>query len=845
MTNTVIGYQSSGCTEEDNRVMTVDDEYLYSFGTWVRRRRKTLDLTQATLAQRVGCAEVTIRKLEADAFRPSREFADRLALCLDIPIDQRDLFVQVARAERSVDQLATPLASSAPAAPALTLPEPVGVPEPDEEAVARHVSVLDRNCQALLTKVKTIWISGVLNHSLYQQVLIKLALVGCSSAVRRPHDLLVQRPEAPELPVPAGTPISEVFDQASGELLILGEPGAGKTTLLLELLQELLERAERDSTHPLPVVFPLSTWGKRELPLNEWMVDELVKRYGVPGKLARTWIEADHILPLLDGLDEVDQDHRATCVDAINDYHQQHGLQPLVVCSRISDYEQLVAKLQLHDAVRVQSLSDAQIDAYLASLGPCVAPVQAALHADPTLRSLLDTPLMLHIITLTYAGQLDDALQTLGSPEERRSQLFAAYIQRMFERGPAKQPYSMDQTMRWLKWLAWQMRQHDQTIFFLERMQPDWLPSRMRWLPTIGLALFVAFVSGIFFGLGTYFGNGVMNGLLIGISNCVLMGIHAAYAREITCVEVVQWSWKRRPDTPYSPLAGMIYGLIGGCLGGQVSGWQVGVVVGLGICLLYWLIDRLTHSEIETKTVPNQGIRRSARNGIIFGLIGGLVIGLAGGSGTLMAVVNRDTETSKVAAAAGMVTLKAAVAAGIVTSKAAAANDMVTAKAAVAVVMVTAKVAAAANGMVTSKEAAANGANTQRSGLEEVLQSYIFTALAGGLFFGLMNGGRACLQHFVLRGLLVRNEAAPWRYVAFLDFAAQRILLRKVGGGYMFIHRLLRDYLAEEYVQDLEQAARRMQSPQPAHRRLGRRVIPTVPVCPLPASLRKRLVSFE
>lgn len=35
------------------------------------------------------------------------------------------------------------------------------------------------------------------------------------------------------------------------------------------------------------------------------------------------------------------------------------------------------------------------------------------------------------------------------------------------------------------------------------------------------------------------------------------------------------------------------------------------------------------------------------------------------------------------------------------------------------------------------------------------------------------------------------------RYVDFLDYAAERILLRKVGGGYMFIHRLLLKYFAE------------------------------------------------
>jgi hypothetical protein len=44
--------------------------------------------------------------------------------------------------------------------------------------------------------------------------------------------------------------------------------------------------------------------------------------------------------------------------------------------------------------------------------------------------------------------------------------------------------------------------------------------------------------------------------------------------------------------------------------------------------------------------------------------------------------------------------------------------------------------------------------------------------------------------------MLTRNGSAPWRYAAFLDYAAERILLRKVGGGYTFIHRYLRDYFA-------------------------------------------------
>jgi transcriptional regulator with XRE-family HTH domain len=88
----------------------------FSFGTWVRRRRKALDLTQAALANQVGCAEVSIRKLEADAFRPSYEIAARLAICLEIPADDRKLFLQVARTKQPVDRLPPAQVPAAPAA---------------------------------------------------------------------------------------------------------------------------------------------------------------------------------------------------------------------------------------------------------------------------------------------------------------------------------------------------------------------------------------------------------------------------------------------------------------------------------------------------------------------------------------------------------------------------------------------------------------------------------------------------------------------------------------------------------------------------------------------------------
>ena len=43
-----------------------------TFGAWLRRRRKALDLTQAALAQRVGCSLGSIRKCETISNRGLR-----------------------------------------------------------------------------------------------------------------------------------------------------------------------------------------------------------------------------------------------------------------------------------------------------------------------------------------------------------------------------------------------------------------------------------------------------------------------------------------------------------------------------------------------------------------------------------------------------------------------------------------------------------------------------------------------------------------------------------------------------------------------------------------------------
>jgi len=73
----------------------------------------------------------------------------------------------------------------------------------------------------------------------------------------------------------------------------------------------------------------------------------------------------------------------------------------------------------------------------------------------------------------------------------------------------------------------------------------------------------------------------------------------------------------------------------------------------------------------------------------------------------------------------------------------------------------------------------------------------LINGLIGGLIAAIFGGGKACIQHLTLRLILYAHGCIPWNYARFLDYATERIFLQKVGGGYIFIHRLLLEYFAQ------------------------------------------------
>jgi transcriptional regulator with XRE-family HTH domain/tetratricopeptide (TPR) repeat protein len=86
------------------------------FGSWVRRRRKVVDLTQEELAQRVNCSLSMLRKIERDERRPSEQLAKLLADQLALEDSQRNIFLQLAQGKfvHDVEDLNTPRGSLIP-----------------------------------------------------------------------------------------------------------------------------------------------------------------------------------------------------------------------------------------------------------------------------------------------------------------------------------------------------------------------------------------------------------------------------------------------------------------------------------------------------------------------------------------------------------------------------------------------------------------------------------------------------------------------------------------------------------------------------------------------------------
>ncbi|GAB2874997.1 NACHT domain-containing protein [Streptomyces mayteni] len=255
-------------------------------------------------------------------------------------------------------------------------------------------------------------------------------------------------------------------------LVITGEPGAGKTLLATELMIQLLEARQHGGHEPLPFLVSLPAWDTSS-PFVDWLAGELAAAYQQSPSLAAALVEQERIVPVLDGLDEMDApgqppQRAQQALDQLNAYHG-----PLVLTCRADEYATLRSSRRwLWDSapIEITELTASQAHGYLLSRAPDPGQWQDILDdmrraGNGALATTLTTPWLL---TLAATVSLADGAPRLladfvgvpaptatdpGTLEQRLLARALPSLTALHAR-PGRGTYVSDDVVRWCSRLA-------------------------------------------------------------------------------------------------------------------------------------------------------------------------------------------------------------------------------------------------------------------------------------------------------------------------------------------------------------------------------------------------------
>ncbi len=547
-------------------------------------------------------------------------------------------------------------------------------------------------------------------------------------------------------------------------LLILGDPGSGKTIALLQLAEKLIEQTQQDITKPIPLVFNLSSWGEKQQPIEEWLIEELKDKYQVPKTWSKAWIKEQQITLLLDGLDEVKANYRNACVRAINKFIANHLETEIVVCSRVKDYEALAERLLLSSAICIQPLSKQQLLNFLENADDSLLGLKTVIEQDKEIAEFAQTPLILNMMCWTYHGcSAEQCLLQFRIAKDRKYNLFESYIKKNLNSEDIEEKYPQAKVLLWLSWLAKIMVKESKIIFLIENLQASLLESKRdkliyRIINFIlgGLIVTLSYTL-LLLAHGTLnpgesrfysnFGQVLSDSLTIGLPFGIIGGIVSSFSMKIRLYEQMKWSWKTALSNIIREfllglICGLFLGLIVGLIGtltvwllwgedihyALTSGFnEAGLVIiisGVILGLLFSIHGGFSGTELlKQSTLPNQGVWNSNKNSMRISIINVFIWGIVSG---LISLFNSDSEYS----------------------------------------------------------------------LLYSLFVGLFVGMTVGFILWLRSGGATVIKHFNLRQILFYKNQIPWNYAHFLDHASKLLLMKKVGGGYIFYHRMLMEHFA-------------------------------------------------
>lgn len=659
---------------------------------------------------------------------------------------------------------------------------------------AESVTPRDRNEAILLEAVRT-EVAGRQEFALHNRVYIELDKWEDPTQIIRPWEMDVKEGSAEPVRCPPDMAITQVFDRRTigGRLLLLGAPGSGKTTMLLQLAEVLVDRAIADGGRPVPVLLNLSAWKKEFRTIREWMVADLKLKYGVRKSKAVEWIEGRRVVPLLDGLDELMSERQETCVRALNDFLGEEWVgSPLVVCSRLEEYGAYPTNLGLNGSVSLLPLSNEQIERFLQGSG-CgwlweVVKDDEAVMDEVT--GLARSPLMLTVFVLASEGLRGQELESWLSQEsetERQQLLLNSYVNRSLKRGyidrfnrltkkgkhPTRSRHNEKKVRQWIGWLARRLRDRDQTEIFIETLQPSLLSQGQQRL---------------FFGLT----GGLSLGSLLGSSHTVLWGL--LYALEYPD----QWMPALAYGLERGLVIGLTYGSVGGFLGG-ITIFAFDASLGkMNMDLFMHLFEIKANQNLDFSWHRIQkAVMRLFSFKRCFYILLTIPLGVFLSSSVMktaiyVASVLQLSARVRLPEIPEVLILSLPVMIWIYFQKQ---------------LEVDVKMREGDNQGVWDRLKYSLLTGTfyifSYTTVSSILQLYpthecilrgVIVGSIPGVFLG---GGFEAYKHCMLRVTLWSFGYSPWNYSRFLRYCTERGFLQRVGGGYRFVHALLRDYFAD------------------------------------------------